>query len=303
MSLSLSLLLSLSLHVVTLIVTLLLLSSSSSCNPWSCDICILTVTLPISFTICALPFSWHILFHTELHLRLLIIICLYSVPSLSDMILCPLVVNYLLLIPPSQTTPFYSVLQIWQKKWKMEVSLRWKWTVEGSGFSKSCVRRKQRDKDLDWINVKGAFCECSFPHWAVCQQGSWKQAKVETGKIQNKIQGGMGGSFDSVQVSTIYLVIRQGFTYRLLPRQVTEAWIPCCQWLGGDLLREDSRCKWESCNLENCFHLPQLRVETMIHGIPSWSVSSLSDEGTTVRTECPDIVSRKVGCPGCSSIW
>ena len=57
---------------------------------------------------------------------------------------------------------------------------------------------------LDQTNIKGAFCECSFSHQACIKSTRiLEQAKVETGKIQKKIQGGRGWVIDGVQVSTI----------------------------------------------------------------------------------------------------
>ena len=57
---------------------------------------------------------------------------------------------------------------------------------------------------LDQTNIKGAFCKCSFSHQACIKSTRiLEQAKVETGIIQNIIQGGRGWVIDGVQVSTI----------------------------------------------------------------------------------------------------
>ena len=53
-------------------------------------------------------------------------------------------------------------------------------------------------------NIKGAFCGCSFSHQACIKSTRiLEQAKVETGIIQNEIQGQRGWVIDGVQVSTI----------------------------------------------------------------------------------------------------
>ena len=71
---------------------------------------------------------------------------------------------------------------------------------------------------LDQTNMKGAFCECSFSHQACIKSTRiLEQAKVETGRIQKKYKGGMGGLLMVCRLAPSWGVDGRALQYRASP--------------------------------------------------------------------------------------
>src|SRR5712691_11165343 len=97
-------------------------------------------------------------------------------------------------------------------------------------------------------DIKGAFCECSFSHQACIKSTRiLEQAKVERGKIQNKIQGGVGGSLMVCRLAPSCWRKHQGFTVESfsLGRSLKPGFRVVTTGV-GIFYGEDPRCKWGS---------------------------------------------------------